>query len=194
MLLMTHSLLSAWLRSMRDSPNEESETSLEEFMHVLRREKTPTTPAMQNGIDLEDLVTAILQGKKSARLGDEEYSVDQHPWYGAALKIAGMLGRAKLQYVATKTVRVDGVDFLLYGRLDALQAGEIFDIKYAGAYKRGKCYGSIRCTSSWCPKPTTSCTSSATATMCGQRLTFLTRARKLSLSSGTLWTGCGRWG
>ena len=63
--LMTHSLLGAWLRSMKDNPFEEGddpekETALEEFMHVLRREKTPTTPAMQSGIDFEDLVTAIL--------------------------------------------------------------------------------------------------------------------------------------
>lgn len=150
--LMTHSLLSAWLRSMKDNPYEEGddpekETALEEFMHVLRREKTPTTPAMQSGIDFEDLVTAILTGKEKANYHitsrDETqtlkvYRLDEHPMYEAAYKVAGMIQGAKLQYVAKKPVTIAGMDFLLYGRLDAMKEGRIFDIKYSGSYERGK--------------------------------------------------------
>lgn len=150
--LMTHSLLGAWLRSMKDNPFEEGddpekETALEEFMHVLRREKTPTTPAMQNGIDFEDLVTAILTGKEKAnyhitsRDGTQTlkvYRLDEHPMYEAAYKVAGMIHGAKLQYVAKKPVTIAGMDFLLYGRLDAMKEGRIFDIKYSGSYERGK--------------------------------------------------------
>lgn len=150
--LMTHSLLSSWLRSMKDNPWEEGddpekETALEEFMHVLRREKTPTSPAMQSGIDFEDLVTAILTGQEKAnyhmtsRDGSQTlkvFAVAEHPWYEAACKVAGMIQGAKLQYVARRYVTIGGMDFLLYGRLDAMKEGRIFDIKYSGSYERGK--------------------------------------------------------
>lgn len=150
--LMTHSLLSSWLRSMKDNPWEEGddpekETALDEFMHVLRREKTPTSPAMQSGIDFEDLVTAILTGQEKAnyhmtsRDGSQTlkvFAVAEHPWYEAACKVAGMIQGAKLQYVARRYVTIGGMDFLLYGRLDAMKEGRIFDIKYSGSYERGK--------------------------------------------------------
>lgn len=150
--LMTHSLLSSWLRSMKDNPWEEGddpekETALDEFLRVLRREKTPTSPAMQSGIDFEDLVTAILIGQEKAnyhmtsRDGSQTlkvYAVAEHPWYEAACKVAGMIQGAKLQYVARRYVTIGGMDFLLYGRLDAMKEGRIFDIKYSGSYERGK--------------------------------------------------------
>lgn len=132
--LITHSLLSAWLYSMKDNPYEEGddpekETALQEFLHVLRREPTPTTPAMQNGIDFENLVTSILEGKTVA---------ETEKWYDAAVKVAGMIRGAKLQYVASKPVTIAGMEFLLYGRLDALKEGRIYDIKFSQSYERGK--------------------------------------------------------
>ena len=156
--LMTHSLLGAWLRSMKENPFEEGddpdkETSLEVFMHVLRREKTETSPAMQSGIDFEDLVTAILTGKPKANYHSTSkdgsqtlkvYDLPEHPWYAAACKVADMIRGAKLQYVAKKPVRIEGMDFLLYGRLDAMKEGRIFDIKYSGSYERGKFHDSTQ--------------------------------------------------
>ena len=62
--LMTHSLLSSWLYAMKDSPSEDATSERDafgEFLQVLRREPTPTTEAMQKGIDFEDLVTAIVR-------------------------------------------------------------------------------------------------------------------------------------
>ena len=137
--LMTHSLLGAWLRSMKDNPFEEGddpekETALEEFMHVLRREKTPATIAMQRGIDFEDLVTSILTDGRRVPYHWEE----KHPYYEAACKVANMVRGAKLQYVAQKPIVIDGMELLLYGRLDAMKEGRIFDIKFSGSYERGK--------------------------------------------------------
>ena len=63
--LVTHSLLSSWLHLIRENPYEDLTTEgdpLAEFMLVLRREPTPRTEAMQNGIDFENLVTAIVNG------------------------------------------------------------------------------------------------------------------------------------
>lgn len=136
--LITHSLLSAWLYSMKVDPYEEwdepeTETALQEFLHVLRREPTPTTQAMQNGIEFENLVTDILNGKITGKAAD-----GSPKWYDAACKVADMIRGAKLQYVASKPVTIAGMEFLLYGRLDALKEGRIYDIKFSQSYERGK--------------------------------------------------------
>lgn len=131
--LMTHSLLSAWLRSMQDNPFADAtqeDTSKEDFLRVLRREPTPTTEAMQNGIDFEDLVTELVRG--------EQPNPAKAAWMEPAQKVAGIIRGGQLQYVATRKVVVDRTEFLLYGRLDALRAGRIYDIKFSKSYERGK--------------------------------------------------------
>lgn len=129
--LMTHSLLSSWLYMMKDNPYEDATTERDpaaEFMASLRREPTPTTEAMQNGIDFEDLVTSIVDGE-----GDTESS-----WYSAAAKVADRVRGGVLQYKAKREIAVSGMTFLLYGRLDALRAGTVYDIKFSKGYERGK--------------------------------------------------------
>lgn len=129
--LMTHSLLSSWLYSMRENPYADAtqeDTSKADFLKVLRREPTPTTEAMQKGIDFENLVTDIIEGRAHNVSG----------WEAAASQIAAILDGSQLQYVATKRVTINGLELLLYGRLDALKAGSIYDIKYTGKYERGK--------------------------------------------------------
>ena len=131
--LMTHSLLSAWLYSMQDNPFTDAtqeDTSKEDFLRVLRREPTPTTEAMQNGIDFEDLVTELVRG--------EQPNPAKAAWMEPAQKVAGIIRGGQLQYVATRKVVVDRTEFLLYGRLDALRAGRIYDIKFSKSYERGK--------------------------------------------------------
>ena len=131
--LMTHSLLSAWLYSMQDNPFADAtqeDTSKEDFLRVLRREPTPTTEAMQNGIDFEDLVTELVRG--------EQPDPAKAAWMEPAQKVAGIIRGGQLQYVATRKVVVDRTEFLLYGRLDALKAGRIYDIKFSKSYDRGK--------------------------------------------------------
>ena len=93
--LLTHSLLSSWLYAMKDNPYEDLTTErdyMAEFMQTLRREPTPTSDAMQNGIDFEDLVTDIVLGKDCT----------DHKWYGAAARVAGIVGGGRLQYKASK--------------------------------------------------------------------------------------------
>lgn len=135
--LMTHSLLSSWLYAIKENPYEDATSErdpMAEFMLTLRREPTPTTEAMQKGIDFEDLVTAIVAGK-----GDQG-----HRWYGAASKVAAIVGGGVLQYRARKEVCVGGLTLVLYGRLDALHAGGIYDIKFSSGYERGKYFDSTQ--------------------------------------------------
>lgn len=131
--LMTHSLLSSWLYAMQDNPYEDATSdrdSFAEFMMTLRREQTPTTEAMQKGIDFENLVTAIVNG--------EQTPSDWDKWYNAASEVAAIVRGGCLQYKAKKEIKVAGITFLLYGRLDALKAGTIYDIKFSSSYDKGK--------------------------------------------------------
>ena len=135
--MITHSLLSAWLYAMKDNPFEDATTEKDaysEFLQVLNREPTETTEAMQNGIDFEDLVTAILKGKADT----------ENKWYDAALTVANKIRGGVLQYKAYKEIEVAGLTVFLYGRLDALLAGTIYDIKFSKSYDRGKYFASTQ--------------------------------------------------
>lgn len=135
--LITHSLLSSWLYTIKENPYEDMTTErdpMAEFMLALRREPTPMTDAIQNGIDFEDLVTAVVYGRAD---GTE-------PWYEAAAKIAGRIRGGVLQYKASKRVVIDGTVFVLHGRLDCLKAGEITDIKFTKSYDPGKFFHSTQ--------------------------------------------------
>ena len=129
--LMTHSLLSSWLYTMKENPYEDmtpERDPMAEFMQALRREPTQPTEAMQKGIMFEDMVTAITRGA-----GDP-----QDRWYGAAERVARIVNGGLLQYRAKKEIEVGGMALVLYGRLDCLKAGTVYDIQFSGSYDRGK--------------------------------------------------------
>lgn len=135
--LMTHSLLASWLYTMKENPYEDMTTErdpMSEFMQTLRRDPTPTTEAMQNGIKFEDMVTDIINGCADPN----------DPWYAAAEKVARRCAGGVLQYKVKKTIEVGGVSLLLYGRLDCLKAGEIIDIKFTKSYDTGKFFSSTQ--------------------------------------------------
>jgi len=135
--MVTHSLLSSWLYAISENPYEDATTErdpMAEFLTVLRREQTEQTEAMLKGIAFEDLVTAILNGT-----GDQT-----HEWYYAANRIAGIIRGGILQYGAKQQVRIGDRDVMLYGRLDALKGGVIYDIKYTGHYEAGKYFDSTQ--------------------------------------------------
>lgn len=135
--LMTHSLLASWLYTMKENPFEDMTTErdpMTEFMLTLRREPTPPTEAMQNGIKFENLVTAIING----------HANPDDPWYVAAEKVARRCAGGVLQYKAKKAIMVGGMELLLYGRLDCLKAGEIIDIKFSKSYDPGKYFSSTQ--------------------------------------------------
>lgn len=155
--LMTHSLLSSWLYAMKDNPYENETTNrdpFEEFMQTLRRESTPTAESKQKGIDFEDLVTRLVNGEvnsvSKAESADGQQRIldasplSEHKWYQAASKVAGVVRGGQLQYRARKVITVSGITVLLYGRLDALKAGVVYDVKFSGNYEVGKYFSSTQ--------------------------------------------------
>ena len=129
--LITHSLLSSWLYTIKESPYEDLTTErdpFEEFIQTLHRKPIQTTEAMQKGNDLEALITAIIEG----------HGNPEHSWFEAANEAAQILRGGVLQYRARREIEVDGLTLVLHGRLDALKAGVIYDTKFSGSYEKGK--------------------------------------------------------
>ena len=59
-------------------------------------------------------------------------------WFEAAFDVADIIRGGVLQFKAKRDLQVNGLDILLYGRLDALKAGVVYDIKFSKTYERGK--------------------------------------------------------
>lgn len=118
--LITQSLLSAWAYQWDCNEGYEEEAR-EDFLRALRREPVEPSAAMLNGRAFEDMVYRAAEGKAiptNAR------------WRTGALAIADIIRGAQIQVRASREIEVGGMSFLVYGILDALKAGVIYDVKY----------------------------------------------------------------
>jgi len=133
--LMTQSLLSSWLYIYK-AYEDHSEQAYQSFLDVLNKMPTETTEAMQNGVNFENLVSDIITGKEVRR--------EFLSWKDAAGEVAKEIKGGQLQMPAKAHININNIDLLLYGRLDALKAGTIYDIKFTKNYDAGKFYDSIQ--------------------------------------------------
>lgn len=125
-LLITQSLLGAWLYQYQAF---DQESAHKDFLRVLRREKSKPTQAILDGIQFENMVTACCEGSPPP---------EGHKWSWAVRAIADRVQGSQFQVAAQRTAVVEDIPFLLYGRLDALKAGAIYDIKFSRSYQVGK--------------------------------------------------------
>lgn len=128
--LLTQSLLGAWEYIFKAY---DPDSAYQSFLKVLERKPTPRTKAIEDGILFENLVTGYCEGAP----------LDKNNKWGDAIKTIGdeLMG-SRFQVPAYRNATIDGLDFLLYGRLDALKAGVIYDIKFSKTYEPGKYYDS----------------------------------------------------
>jgi len=147
-LLITQSLLSAWGYQFTDfhniySTNEKAEQAAqkarEDFLSSLRREPIATSPAMQKGRDFEELVVLLAEGGDIAP--DKPH---WEKWVEGAAQIADRVRGGAFQVASSAPVTIGDIDFLLYGRLDALKNGTIYDIKFASRYEYGNYFESAQ--------------------------------------------------
>lgn len=127
--LMTQSLLNSYLYQFNciDDYTEEAHQS---FLNTLNKIYSPPNEAIQRGIDFERLVYEYTDPKNITDISTDEIT--------AAINIADYIQGGSFQYVASKNININGLDLVLYGRLDALKAGVIYDIKYTQKYSVGK--------------------------------------------------------
>lgn len=129
-LLVTPSLLNSWLyiwlsrANVKESTNDAicledkqdlaMQKAYDEFLGTLRREQTPSNENMLRGIKYED------------------------DCYKGITDASPIIKGGAFQIVGKKNVVVNGVPFLMYGRLDVLKNGIIYDIKRVTRYATQK--------------------------------------------------------
>ena len=127
--LITQSLLSSWLWSYK------LEDGYDDFLKTLRREPIQQTKAMLEGIRFENCLNAVLDGAEIE---------PTHEWYKPITQLANELQGAQQQAALSKDVTIGGVGFVLYGKLDYLRAGIVYDTKYSKTYRVGKYLDSVQ--------------------------------------------------
>ena len=130
--LLTQSLLNSWLYLYKVNENF-ADSVYKDFLDVLYRKDRLPSKAMQAGIDFENMVTAAANG---AKVKSE-----------AANKVADIVRGGQTQVALYQRKTIYCIDFLLYGRLDYLKAGTIYDVKFVireGNYEAGKYVDAIQ--------------------------------------------------
>jgi hypothetical protein len=127
--LLTQSLISSWLWALK------LEDGFEDFLKTLHNERTPPTKAMLDGIRFENVLNACLDGEE----------IEQgHEWYEPITRLKRGLTGSQQQVAVSRNITLCGIDFVLYGKLDYLKAGVIYDTKFSKTYKVGKYLDSVQ--------------------------------------------------
>ena len=117
--IMTQSLLAAWQYNLSGGPQEE-------FLSVLRREKTEQTQAMKDGMEFERLVWECACGKEPE---------EKHKWAQGIREIAEIVRGGAYQVALSDEAEIEGEEYLLYGIVDFVKQGVIFDVKFSKRYE-----------------------------------------------------------
>ena len=120
---ITQSLLSSWEWSFK------KDDGYEEFLKALKRERTPPTKSMLDGIAFENVLNSVLRG---------EHIPEDHEWYKVITEMARELDGSQQQVTIFRDITVSGQPFLLHGVLDYLHAGIIYDCKFSKRYELNK--------------------------------------------------------
>lgn len=119
-LLITQTLLSSWgyMFTCAEGTEEEAKAA---FLRTLNREPFSPNEAMQKGSEFERAVYAEVAGATRT----------PHPkWESGIRAVATRLMGSQVQVRAQRKIEVCGIPFLVYGILDALKAGVIYDVKF----------------------------------------------------------------
>lgn len=125
--LITQSLLSSWLYIYK------SEDGFESFLKTLSKEPIQPSTAMLDGNRFENLVSAVNKGNPLGL---------SHEWYDGIMQTAKILKGSAEQVKLSTEIIIDDITLVLYGVLDNLKAGVIYDTKMSKSYHFGKFYDS----------------------------------------------------
>lgn len=139
---ITQTLIGAWnyMHVCREDARDEA---YNDFLDTLNRVRKPPTPEMQNGIDFENLVYSIANGtfhprkvpigETSRAMGDTVIfeKIELPKWHDGANAVATVLTGAPTQIKVQRGLTLGSMNLLVYGILDALKAGTIYDVKFS---------------------------------------------------------------
>jgi len=132
--LITFSLLGSFAWYLSD----ESEDSREKFLQTLKRERTPTTPDQQKGLDFEAAIFKVSQHLAKWKCEPDCVPALEFCNYQIVKKLAEEVCYGLWQQSVKKEITVGNQEFLLYGRTDVIKRDTIYDIKFTGNYELGK--------------------------------------------------------
>lgn len=119
-ILITQSLISSWDYAM-NSREECQEEAYQSFLDTLHKIPKEQTPEMLNGILFEDEVYRAARSEPR----------DAHEkWEAGIQSVASIVRGAPFQIRLSRHLRVSGEDLLVYGVLDSMKAGTIYDVKF----------------------------------------------------------------
>lgn len=121
--LITQSLLSSWLYTYK------SDDGYDDFLKTLHREPIQPTRAMLEGQRFENCLNSVLNGAEIE---------PTHEWYHPIMELYPTLYGAQQQVSLSRDMTIDDTKFVLYGVLDYLKAGVIYDTKFSKSYDVGK--------------------------------------------------------
>lgn len=122
---VTATLINSWLFYLK-SRDEWEEKAKTDFLNCLNKVKTEPTEAMQRGIDFEDLV----------RLCDEKQLYSRKD--DTVNEIVDYISGGLWQETVAKTIDVNGLKVLVYGKADVIKEDTVYDIKRVSNYEIGK--------------------------------------------------------
>lgn len=117
---ITKTLLESWAYTFNCTEGYEEE-AYADFLSTLNREPSEPNEAMQNGLDFEDDVY------RAARC---DANIRNPKWESGIEQVARIIRGAQIQVPAGRELELDGVTYWVYGILDALKAGVIYDVKF----------------------------------------------------------------
>jgi hypothetical protein len=117
--LITQSLLSSWLYIYK------SDDGYDDFLKTLHKEPIQPTRAMLEGRRFESCLNSVLNGAEIE---------PTHEWYQPIMELYPTLYGAQQQVALSRDMTIDDTKFVLYGVLDYLKAGIIYDTKYSKYY------------------------------------------------------------
>lgn len=135
--LITPSLLGSFSWYLSD----ESEDARQKFLQILRRERTPTTPAQQKGLDFEEAIKEVCETKEIEQVfhfSNFEDFDDRIREAEIVNSLAAIVKGGLWQQTVKKDLTVGNQEFLLYGKCDVIKRDTIYDIKFTSNYEVGK--------------------------------------------------------
>ena len=120
MYLVTTTLLNSWGYLWKVGEDYE-QSAWADFLDLLNKVKKPPNEAMQRGLQFEaDCMAGMVPG------------------------ISELIKGGAFQYSASKEIKVGSESVLLYGKIDVLKAGIIYDIKSTSKYELQKYHDSVQ--------------------------------------------------
>lgn len=143
-LLITPSLLDSWDWYMQN----DSDTARDEFIGVMKRERSPDNDAMMHGRAFETRVRMACDINNLSWMTETDkddlartsFKNDDDEYIACVNELANRLRNGVWQIALSKTENIGGVDFVKYGRVDVIDYG-IIDVKYSQTFESGKYLG-----------------------------------------------------